>query len=109
MAPPSTGYAVLRRPLGPEVIAGLCLAVSATASNWDEIKKLAWPGTKKLTKYHFDDFEKSAEYRQLSSKSSELSQAWDAVRKAFDAASFADFDSLHRSKVEQELSKRFGK
>lgn len=30
------------------------------------------------------------------------------MTNAFEAASFADFDSLERSRVEQDLSKRFG-
>ena len=77
--------------------------------NWEEIKKYMWAGTKKLTKFHLEYFQKTDEYIKCSLKSAELKTAWTEVMTAFEAASFSDFDEKRRGKVETELTQRFGK
>lgn len=103
------GYAPYAVPvIAAEVVAGLALSVSVIASNWDELKKLPWAGTKKLTKCHLGAFEASLELKEFSEHSPALVNAWNEVKTALDGASFADFDKLQRPAVEKELSRRFG-
>jgi hypothetical protein len=92
----------------PEIAASIFLLISTVSSNWDTLKDLLVPGTKKVLSYHLNDFESSGAFKTVSAKAPSLKSSFDEVRAAMNSAVFKDFVEYYAWDVRDSLSALFG-